>query len=184
MSRTNNHFCGLHMLVVLAEQCNAGLAEWEKVTLGTSSQGRVQPLSLVSLLAAVRVEHFVWFELPAKLCRSVFKDRLSFFSKLLRLVIMCRSGTRNHCYANSLKLDAVGFAAEHSVAATARKFNVATKSIREWKKIEASVRKSQRKFRSSGGGRKAKFAVLEERLFGRNGRRSLWFKPEASAEST
>ena len=39
MSRINNHFCGLHMLVNLAEQCNAVLAEWEKATLGTSSQG-------------------------------------------------------------------------------------------------------------------------------------------------
>ena len=39
LSRVNNHFCGLHLVVNLAEQCNAVLLEWEKATLGNVGQG-------------------------------------------------------------------------------------------------------------------------------------------------
>ena len=40
VAKVNHHFCGLHLVVNLAEQCNAVLSEWEKTSLSTQPNTR------------------------------------------------------------------------------------------------------------------------------------------------
>ena len=40
VAKVNHHFYGLHLIVNLAEQCNAVLSEWEKTSLSTQPNTR------------------------------------------------------------------------------------------------------------------------------------------------
>ena len=66
----------------------------------------------------------------------------------------------------SVKLEAVSYAAQHSLSAAAAKYHVDRKSIRTWRaKKEKMESSNPKRFRSDGGGRKPKFPELEEQLF-------------------
>ena len=77
-------------------------------------------------------------------------------------------GNIRKCVTVKVKLEAVSYAKEYSVAAAARKFNVSDKSVRSWRKDEARLKEmtqAGRRSRVSGGGRKEKLPQLEERVF-------------------
>ena len=75
------------------------------------------------------------------------------------------SSGRHHRHSNSVKLEAIRYAATNSVAAAARKYGVAPKSIRDWQKFEEQLKRSMTKFHLEGSGPKPKFIELEEKLF-------------------
>ena len=77
-------------------------------------------------------------------------------------------GNIRKCVTVKVKLEAVSYAKEYSVAAAARKYNVSDKSVRSWRKDEARLKEmtqAGRRSRVSGGGRKEKLPQLEERVF-------------------
>ena len=66
----------------------------------------------------------------------------------------------------SVKLEAVSYAAQHSLSAAAAKYCVDRKSIRTWRAKKEKIESSNpKRFCSDGGGRKPKFPELEEQLF-------------------
>ena len=80
------------------------------------------------------------------------------------------SSSKKKSYNIQFKLDAINNAETHGNHGTAKKFGVAVKRIRQWRKqkeeLEKTKEKSQgsKRMRLDGGGRKPSLAELEEDL--------------------
>ena len=87
-------------------------------------------------------------------------------------------GEKVKVYSVKFKMDAINFATRNSISASARKFNVDRKTIREWMQKrnsieELSKRSGASRKRLDGAGRKPVSVALEERLF-------TWFEDRRS----
>ena len=77
VAKVNHHFCGLHLVVNLAEQCNAVLSEWEKpACLLNRTLNKVQRHCQGALNAA-SLALYVCCQLPVSLFKSMAVSSLA-----------------------------------------------------------------------------------------------------------